>query len=237
MDHRRQIRAVSTVLCGGLALWGLCATTVMAEVIDLGAGRSDLRVASGVLDFGKEVPRRKLAPESEDSTEGDADTEVWLASAGRARSPRAPRGNADIEALVLDVGDDYLRHPGLKAAGLSGSEWLALFRSNIAVESAFNPDARSPVGAIGLGQLMPGTAETLCVDPHDPEDNLHGSARYLLAQLESFGSADLRLFFFFFTRRSAMTVLRHDGIAKCGGEVSCGIKLRKAISFPAPARF
>jgi soluble lytic murein transglycosylase-like protein len=91
------------------------------------------------------------------------------------------------------VGDDYLRHPALKAAGLSGTEWLALFRANIAVESAFNPDARSSVGAIGLGQLMPGTADLLGVDPHDPEDNLRGSARYLLAQLEDFGAADLAL--------------------------------------------
>jgi len=85
------------------------------------------------------------------------------------------------------------RFPALKAAGLSGTEWLALFRANIAVESAFNPDARSSVGAIGLGQLMPGTADLLGVDPHDPEDNLHGSARYLLAQLEDFGAADLAL--------------------------------------------
>jgi soluble lytic murein transglycosylase-like protein len=91
------------------------------------------------------------------------------------------------------VGDDYLRHPALKAAGLSGTEWLSLFRANIAVESAFNPDARSSVGAIGLGQLMPGTADLLGVDPNDPEENLHGSARYLLAQLEDFGAADLAL--------------------------------------------
>ena len=40
---------------------------------------------------------------------------------------------------------------------------------------------------------MPGTADLLGVDPHDPEENLHGSARYLLAQLEDFGAADLAL--------------------------------------------
>ena len=191
----RQIFAASAALSGGLFLWGLWATTGTAEVIDLGAGESDLRVASGVLDFGKDIPHRKVSPESEGTSGGDGDGEVWLASAEAnvSRSRRLPRGSTDIEALVLDVADDYLRHPGLKAAGLSGTEWLALFRSNIAVESAFNPDARSPVGAIGLGQLMPATAETLGVDPQDPEDNLRGSARYLLAQLESFGSADLAL--------------------------------------------
>lgn len=184
---RRQILAAS------LALWGLAAQSGVAEVIDLGAGENDLRVRSGVLDFGKAVPRRKLARETGASEADDSDAEIWLASASATGSSRGPRGNAEIEALVLDVGADYLRHPGLKSAGLSSTQWLALFRSNIAVESAFNPEARSHMGAIGLGQLMPGTADALGVDPHDLEDNLRGSARYLLAQLESFGSAELAL--------------------------------------------
>ena len=193
--ERRQIRTASAILSGSLVLFGLSVTGVSAEVIDLGAGESDLRVQAGVFDFGKDIPHRKVSPESEGTSQGDEDAEVWLASADAnfPRSPRLPRGSAAIKALVLDVGDDYLRHPALKAAGLSGTEWLALFRSNIAVESGFNPEARSPVGAIGLGQLMPDTAKTLGVDPRDPEDNLRGSARYLLAQLESFGSPELAL--------------------------------------------
>jgi hypothetical protein len=191
--NRRQIRAASTILCGGLAFWGLTAATGVAEVIDLDAGENDLRVQSAVLDFGKDVPRRKPAPDTAEASNGDEDANVWRASARATSSPRHPRGSAEIEALVLDVGSAYLRHPGLKAAGLSGTEWLALFRSNIAIESAFNTGARSPKGAIGLGQLMPGTADDLGVDPYDPEDNLRGSARYLLAQLESFGSVELAL--------------------------------------------
>ena len=149
------------------------------------------------MDFGKELPKRSdlSGAQPTDLAETDVDDQslVVLASYGTSWKGRGPRGTAEIEDLVLDVGDDYLRHPALKAAGLSGTEWLSLFRANIAVESAFNPDARSSVGAIGLGQLMPGTADLLGVDPHDPEDNLHGSARYLLAQLEYFGAADLAL--------------------------------------------
>lgn len=206
---RRQNLAASYVLSGGLALWSLSAPMGMAEVIDLGAGDSDLRVQSGVLDFGKEVPRRNPAQETTPALEGEVEAEIWLASANATRSPRSPRGTAEIEALVLDVGDDYLRHPGLKAAGLSGTEWLALFRSNIAVESAFNPEAESHVGAIGLGQLMPDTADALGVDPHDPEDNLRGSARYLLAQLESFGSAELALAAY---NAGPEAVRKYDGI-------------------------
>jgi hypothetical protein len=184
-------------LGAGLALWLMAAQGAQAEVIDLGAGAEDLRVRASVLDFGKELPKRGdlNGAEFTDDAKTDADDEglVVLASYGTTPKGRGPRGTAEIEDLVLDVGDDYLRHPALKAAGLSGTEWLALFWANIAVESAFKPDARSSVGAIGLGQLMPGTADLLGVDPHDPEDNLRGSARYLLAQLEDFGAADLAL--------------------------------------------
>lgn len=54
-------------------------------------------------------------------------------------------------------------------------------------ESGWNPNARSPVGAIGLSQLMPGTAKGLQVDPYNPEQNLRGGAKYLSQQLKAFG--------------------------------------------------
>ncbi len=46
-------------------------------------------------------------------------------------------------------------------------------------ESAFNPLALSPKGAIGLMQLMPATAAALNVDPHDAEQNAEAGARLL----------------------------------------------------------
>ena len=46
-------------------------------------------------------------------------------------------------------------------------------------ESAFNPLALSPKGAIGLMQLMPQTAAALNVDPHDAEQNAEAGARLL----------------------------------------------------------
>ena len=68
-----------------------------------------------------------------------------------------------------------------------------LFAKLVQAESAFNPNARSPVGAIGLAQLMPATAAELGVDPTDPVQNLRGGARYLKQQMDTFGTPELAL--------------------------------------------
>ncbi len=69
----------------------------------------------------------------------------------------------------------------------------AMFLRLIQQESSFNPSAVSPKGAIGLGQLMPDTAQELGVDPTDPMQNLEGAAKYLSQQLKRFGSPELAL--------------------------------------------
>lgn len=69
-----------------------------------------------------------------------------------------------------------------------------LFLRLVRQESGFNPRAVSSVGAQGLTQLMPGTAEYLGVsDPFDPIQNLDGGARYLREQLDEFGDPKLAL--------------------------------------------
>lgn len=54
-------------------------------------------------------------------------------------------------------------------------------------ESRFRQNAVSPKGAIGVMQLMPGTAAELGVDPQNPEQNVRGGALYLRRMLEEFG--------------------------------------------------
>lgn len=68
-----------------------------------------------------------------------------------------------------------------------------LFLRLVRQESGWNPRARSHKGALGLAQLMPGTARQLGVDPLDPAQNLDGGARYLARMKRMFGTWRLAL--------------------------------------------
>ena len=81
---------------------------------------------------------------------------------------------------------DLARHMLMSAAhwNLDANVLAAI----VTVESSWHTHAVSYAGAIGLGQLMPGTAATLGVNPRDPKQNLSGAARYLSSLMNTFGS-------------------------------------------------
>ena len=117
---------------------------------------------------------------------------------GAAPVPAVPRRHvlqprATILEAISTTSKRHQNNRALAASDLSADEWRALFQAMIEAESAYNPAAISPVGAYGLGQLMPATALSLGVDRRDMAQNLDGAARYLLAQLAAFQNVDLAL--------------------------------------------
>lgn len=62
-----------------------------------------------------------------------------------------------------------------------------IFMRLIRKESGFNPNARSEKGAVGLAQLMPGTAEEMGVYVDDPIMNVFGGAKYLKQLYDRYG--------------------------------------------------
>ena len=67
-----------------------------------------------------------------------------------------------------------------------------IFVRQIQQESGFNPEAKSPKGALGLAQLMPGTALDMGVMRVDPMQNLEGGAKYMRMLLDRY-NGDYRL--------------------------------------------
>ena len=71
---------------------------------------------------------------------------------------------------------------------------LGLLDALIWTESRYNPMALSHAGAVGLAQLMPGTAGELGVaNRYDPVASIEGGARYLRQMLDRFGSVHLAI--------------------------------------------
>lgn len=172
--RKHQMRMIALPAALGFCL---CAQVSGADVLVFAPNGAVVQSASWTAYDGKAKPRAQLpsqhAPTNAQPAKRTTNTEV----------------QSQIDLTVA-------RHAGntaLKRAGIDHLAWESWFKRLIRQESGFRQNAVSPKGAIGLGQLMPGTAEGLGVDPYDVAENLDGSARYLLAQLDRFGSMELAL--------------------------------------------
>ncbi|MGZ8219939.1 lytic transglycosylase domain-containing protein [Methylomagnum sp.] len=96
----------------------------------------------------------------------------------RPRSPKSlvrERNRQQYAGVIEDAANQHGLDPGL-------------LHAVIQAESGYNPGAVSHKGAVGLMQLMPGTAARYGVDPYNPEENILGGARYLSDLMGMFGS-------------------------------------------------
>jgi len=146
---------------------------------------------SGVLSAGvSNVPLRSA------TQSGTAENVTSFANT--FRNSALTSGSVDLDAIFDAAGRKYNISPDL-------------LKAVARVESNFRPNAQSPAGAMGIMQLMPGTARYLGVtDAFDPEQNIMGGARYLKENLDRFnGDVELALAAY---NAGWPAVKRHGGI-------------------------
>jgi soluble lytic murein transglycosylase-like protein len=111
--------------------------------------------------------------------QGSAEYEQKSFPVPQAETIRATRYvSADRAKPYEDIIAEHSRTHGVRAE---------LVKAVMQVESAFNPFARSPKGALGLMQLMPATAQRFGVkNPFDPRENVRGGVAYLRQLLDRY---------------------------------------------------
>lgn len=106
----------------------------------------------------------------------------------------APLEFEDGEVSTMVFADDHMLQAMIDYYGDYYQIDPLLVRLIIEQESAFDPLALSPTGAMGLMQLMPDTAWLLGVDdPFDPDQNIEAGVRYFAQQMDRFGNLELAL--------------------------------------------
>ncbi len=110
-----------------------------------------------------------------------SDVTTWEAEDVQPKPSLSPVTIAKADAPKGDLYAETAKRHGLPEA---------LVRSIVKAESNGNARAISPKGAIGLMQLMPGTARQLGVDPTIPEQNVDAGTRYLRDLLAKYEDKD-----------------------------------------------
>ncbi len=164
---------MSTLAIGGVVPVGELALservaqleTLLAETRDVAAGRQ---------------------PQATGTTSGVAAPADFQSALQSATASQAPLAQPSAQEGGAGAGGEY---EGMiqQAAARYGVD-PAVLHGLIQQESGFDPNSQSGAGAMGLTQLMPGTASSLGVaNPFDPREAIEGGARYLGQMLSQFG--------------------------------------------------
>lgn len=164
LKRRALLAVVSLLLLSVAALFG-AVSTVMAEIYYFTDARGVVHYTNVRTD-----PRYKLMP----------GIVSFSRPAVRSRSKSRLYSDRSFDAHIQEAARRYDVDP-------------LLIKAVIKQESNFNPNATSRKGALGLMQLMPGTARDMNVtDAFDPRENIFGGTRYL-KRLSSQFNGDLSL--------------------------------------------
>ncbi|MEW5742917.1 MAG: lytic transglycosylase domain-containing protein [Myxococcota bacterium] len=124
-----------------------------------------------------------------------------------APSPAAPARVTTSSSKALTEYDDYIEEAALRYRIPAN-----LVRAVMHAESAFDPNAVSVVGASGLMQLMPKTAQEMFVkDIFDVKENIEGGVRYLRVLANEFDGDMVKMV--------AAYNAGPDAVKKYGGQV------------------
>lgn len=139
--------------------------------------------------------RRNEAPSSRASSSSSSDTvEATMGSSSLSFSEREKK----YDDIIREAAEAY-------------DVPFGFIKAVMRVESAFQSDAVSHAGAMGLMQLMPRTAESLNVDDaFDPRQNIFGGAKFLRILIDRY-DGDINLILAAYNAGD-VAVKRHDGI-------------------------
>lgn len=103
-------------------------------------------------------------------------------------TPSMPNSNAGYSKFNIDTKTMESKYsPIIEKYAQQYGVRPDVVKSMMKQESGFNPNARSGAGAMGLMQLMPGTAKDMGVtNVYDPEQNIKGGVKYLAYLLKRY---------------------------------------------------
>jgi soluble lytic murein transglycosylase-like protein len=155
----------------------ICASGAQAQGLNLNRNDTGSRNPSDIVGRASRVIDGRLSEQYSASARLLPNARRAEGEDAQPASVRIPRFTGRYRGEFLDMA---------RAAARAHDIPEDLFLRLVQQESGWNPQALSHKGAIGLAQLMPGTAQMLRVDPHDPRQNLEGGARYLRMMYDRF---------------------------------------------------
>jgi cell wall-associated NlpC family hydrolase/soluble lytic murein transglycosylase-like protein len=184
------------LLSAGLTSAGLTSSGLSSAGISSSAGL----LSSGLLSTGSPALSQSAAASLwaavAASSANVAQARAASGPTGSVTGPTATAGSSSVSAPSGSAGSTVSGPYSelFTAAGRKYGVDPALLSAVAKAESGYRPDARSPAGALGLMQIMPGTARSLKVDPLSPTQAVDGAARLLSGYLkDNSGRVDLAL--------------------------------------------